>query len=89
VDPSASLDDVEKTKFLTLPGLELRPVASRYTDYAIPVPDLSGKTGEYHENLRQDSRCSCGYSNPTLLEYKSETLPLEPDCWESLRSVNI
>jgi hypothetical protein len=36
----AGLDDVEKRKFLTLPGLELRPppppvvqpVASRYTD---------------------------------------------------------
>jgi hypothetical protein len=25
VDPRASLDDVEKRKFLTLPGLELRP----------------------------------------------------------------
>jgi hypothetical protein len=41
VGPSADLDDVEKRKFLTLPGLELRtlgvlPVASRYTDYAIP-----------------------------------------------------
>jgi hypothetical protein len=42
VDPRAGLDDVEKRKFLTIPGLELRPlgrpaVASRYTDYAIPV----------------------------------------------------
>jgi hypothetical protein len=40
VDPRAGLDDVEKRKFLTLPGLELRtsvfqPVASRYTDYAL------------------------------------------------------
>jgi hypothetical protein len=26
VDPSAGLDDVEKRKFLTLPGLELRPL---------------------------------------------------------------
>jgi hypothetical protein len=26
VDPRASLDDVEKRKFLTLPGLELRPL---------------------------------------------------------------
>jgi hypothetical protein len=29
------LDDVEKRKFLTLPGLEL--VASRYTDHATPA----------------------------------------------------
>jgi hypothetical protein len=26
VDPGASLDDLEKTKFLTLPGPELRPL---------------------------------------------------------------
>jgi hypothetical protein len=26
VDPRAGLDDVEKRKFLTLPGLQLRPV---------------------------------------------------------------
>jgi hypothetical protein len=42
VDPRAGLEDLEKRKFLTLPGLELRPprssVASRYTDYAIPAP---------------------------------------------------
>jgi hypothetical protein len=37
------LDDVEKSKFLSPPGLELRPpsvvqpVASRYTDYVIQV----------------------------------------------------
>jgi hypothetical protein len=27
VDPRASLDDMEKRKFLTLPGLELRPLS--------------------------------------------------------------
>jgi hypothetical protein len=27
VDPRASLDDVEKRKFLTLPGLKLRPLS--------------------------------------------------------------
>jgi hypothetical protein len=42
VDPRAGLDDVEKRKFFTMPGLDLRtsvfqPVASRYIDYAIPV----------------------------------------------------
>jgi hypothetical protein len=46
VDPRAGLDDMEKWKFLTLPGLELpppmvgQPVASRYTDWAIPAPFL-------------------------------------------------
>jgi hypothetical protein len=36
--PRTGLDDVEKRKFFTLPGLELRPLrraASRYTDWAI------------------------------------------------------
>jgi hypothetical protein len=43
VDPRAGLDDMEKWKFLTLPGLELvpllvvQPVVSRYTDWAIPA----------------------------------------------------
>jgi hypothetical protein len=39
MDPRAGLDDMEKLKFLTLPGLELdpsviQPVGSQYTDYA-------------------------------------------------------
>jgi hypothetical protein len=33
VGPRAGLDG----KYLTLPGLELQPVASRYTDYTIPA----------------------------------------------------
>jgi hypothetical protein len=37
VDLRAGLDDLEKIKLLTLPGLELRPLG-RYTDYAIPAP---------------------------------------------------
>jgi hypothetical protein len=40
--PRASLDDLEKRKFFTLPALELQPlvhpVASRCTDWAIPGP---------------------------------------------------
>jgi hypothetical protein len=44
--PRAGGDDVKKRKFLTLPGFELKsiivqPVASRYTDYAIPVNIVS------------------------------------------------
>jgi hypothetical protein len=43
VGPRAGLDYLEKGKFLSLSGLELWPlvvqlVASRYTDWAIPVP---------------------------------------------------
>jgi hypothetical protein len=42
VDLRASLDDLEKRKFLTTLGHSdfsvFQPVASRYTDYAIPAP---------------------------------------------------
>jgi hypothetical protein len=38
VDPRAGLVDLERRKFLILPGLELQPVASRYTEYANPAP---------------------------------------------------
>jgi hypothetical protein len=51
VGPIAGLDEVEKRKFLTLSGLELRPdpsavqpVASLYNDYAIPAQS-EGNTG--------------------------------------------
>jgi hypothetical protein len=45
MDPRSGLDDVEKRKFLTLPGLEL--VALRYTDCAIPAPYYTGQEPEY------------------------------------------
>jgi hypothetical protein len=43
LDPRAGLDDVEKRKFLTLPGLNsdpsvVQPIANRHTDCAIPAP---------------------------------------------------
>jgi hypothetical protein len=42
LDPRAGLDDVKERTFLTLLGLELRPLgrparSRRYTNYAIPV----------------------------------------------------
>jgi hypothetical protein len=39
VNPRAGLDDVEKRKFLTLPDdpSVVHPVASRYTDCAVPL----------------------------------------------------
>jgi hypothetical protein len=43
VEPRAGMDDMEKWKYFTLPGLEVppplvvQPVASRYTDWAIPA----------------------------------------------------
>jgi hypothetical protein len=46
VGPETGQDDVEKRKILTLLGLVnpdpsvIQPVASRYTNYAIPAPRL-------------------------------------------------
>jgi hypothetical protein len=45
----AGLDDVEKRKFLTLLGLELRALgrparSRRYTDYAIPADGITAET---------------------------------------------
>jgi hypothetical protein len=42
MDPRAGLDDLEKRKFVTTPGLELPPLdrparSNRYIDYAIPI----------------------------------------------------
>jgi hypothetical protein len=49
VGPRTGLDDVQKRKFSTLRGLEFRPsvvqpVASRYTDYAIPAHPDDGQS---------------------------------------------
>jgi hypothetical protein len=49
VDPRASLEDVEKRKFLTLPGLKLRPLgrpARSKSLYRLRCPSSSGRCGE-------------------------------------------
>jgi hypothetical protein len=51
MDPRAGLDDIEKLKFLTLPGLELRSlgrpfIANRYIDFAIPAPKRQKTTSK-------------------------------------------
>jgi hypothetical protein len=38
VGPRTGLDDEGKRKFLTLPGLELQPIANHYIDSAILAP---------------------------------------------------
>jgi hypothetical protein len=46
MDLRAGLDDVEKRKFLTLPGLELRPLgrpAHSQSLYRLPYPDSCAK----------------------------------------------
>jgi hypothetical protein len=66
VDPRAGVDDVEKRKFLTPPGLELRPLfrparSSRCADYAIPAPYLRRllcKNGEMGRKLTCRNRPS-------------------------------
>jgi hypothetical protein len=67
VDPRTGLEELEKRKFLTLPGYRdsnsdpsVQPVASRYIDYATPAPLRSstlgkGKMGEISAEVRQNS----------------------------------
>jgi hypothetical protein len=46
VDPRVSLDDMEERKFLTLPGLELRPLgrpARSQSLYRLRYPGSKGK----------------------------------------------
>jgi hypothetical protein len=57
VDPRAGLDDVEKRKFLTLPGLELRPLdcpARSQSLYRLSYPGSSSRRGDSlikHKNI--------------------------------------
>jgi hypothetical protein len=67
VGPRAGLDDVEKRKFLTQPRLELQPVASRYTDYAITAPNS--------DNVRMVNYCMIGsYGREEHRKYLYESL---------------
>jgi hypothetical protein len=53
MDLRAGLDDLQKRKFLTLPGLELLPLgrpARSCTDYAIPAPHFV--LYKFYYNLR-------------------------------------
>jgi hypothetical protein len=53
VDLRAGLDDLQKRKFFTLPGLELRPLgrpARSYAEYAIPAPHFV--LYKFYYNLR-------------------------------------
>jgi hypothetical protein len=63
VDPRGGLDDLEKRKFLTLPGLELRPLSRParsylYTDYA---------TYDFIPVVPNGTKGSCEASPPFLL----------------------
>jgi hypothetical protein len=56
VDPRAGLDNLEKRKFLTLPGLEprslsLKPIASLYTDYATRLLVLDRRLRKKYINI--------------------------------------
>jgi hypothetical protein len=54
MDLKTGLDDVDKRKFLPLPGLEFQPVASRFTDCAIQAPNLFSS----HDNLLATMMCT-------------------------------
>jgi hypothetical protein len=63
VGPIADLDDVEERKFLTLPGLELRPLSSPTRSQSLS--GFEGKRGKGErvcewkkiDNRKKDTRC--------------------------------
>jgi hypothetical protein len=61
VSPTAYLDGLEKRKFFTLPGLDLRPlcrqaVASLYTDYVIPGSQAKKEKKKAHKHTLEKTR---------------------------------
>jgi hypothetical protein len=71
VGPRACLEDMEKKKFLPLPGLELRPFdRPARTDYTVPAPLL--KT-ERDGEITQCLWVSCLCYNKKLLHQLSNT----------------
>jgi hypothetical protein len=86
VDPRAGLDDMEKWKFFTLPGLELpltlvvQSVASRYTDWSILAPFRYQPVTNYLNVLFLKFSTSPNTSQAVLVStlsskfYKSENL---------------
>jgi hypothetical protein len=69
VNPRASLDDMEKRKLLTLPGLKLQPVASHYTDYAIPAPQNPSYLHIYILTLSMTTEVATGYASTVYYCY--------------------
>jgi hypothetical protein len=47
VDPRAGLDDVEKRKFLTLPGLELQPLGRPACSQSLSRLSYPGSSTQY------------------------------------------
>jgi hypothetical protein len=65
VDPRAGMDDVEKRKFLTLPGLELRPLrrpARSQSLYRLRYPG----SHMYIQYVRDLCTCECIYEYTCL-----------------------
>jgi hypothetical protein len=72
VVPRTRLDDMEKRKILSPPGLELRPLgcpATRYTNCAIPAPHSVGD-GVINYN-GADGAMGIGRENPSTRPFCS------------------
>jgi hypothetical protein len=61
VDLRTGLDEVEKSKFFTLPGLELQPLgrpacSSRYTGYVVAalIPKVTWEEAANHKKFLQE-----------------------------------
>jgi hypothetical protein len=62
MDPRAGLDDVEKNKFLTLPGRELRPLGCAACSQTIPTR-YPGSPFMFNSQLNLRNRFSVSRSN--------------------------
>jgi hypothetical protein len=58
VDPRAGLDDMEKLKFLNLPGLELRPFGRGVRKLSLYLLDYQGSQYSYLHITRRLCECS-------------------------------
>jgi hypothetical protein len=59
VDPRARLDDVEKTEFFTLPGLELRPLGRPVRSQSLYQLRYPGSYNETVHQLFVDFKNNC------------------------------
>jgi hypothetical protein len=74
VGPRAGLDDVEKRKFLTLPGLELRPLGCPARSQSLYRLRYPGKSQNYFKYLPKHSLKSKQFSKNQRISEVSEIL---------------
>jgi hypothetical protein len=96
VDPRAGLDDLEKAEFLTLPGLEIRPLSRPARSQSLYRLRYHGKCQERKENISTNIYFWSGFhkshsqfnSIAEALRNK-EGVGLGPEAWNCLSEKKI